>query len=210
MLNVKTLTIGKCEPGGLYELSPALLLGFRLNYGMMDWRPGTRIVVTSPRPVAAVSCRRVRTITGRHQQLTWPRGGLKIIILRPWFDLTGLWPPAIFEGSLGQHWEFMFLFWTICNGQPYLKYCLFYNEEVDLYIFLSIDVKHHFRMPPTSLEEEHSTFHLRLQSVSKFLLVLNFPMNWLKCSCHCCVSSSIILTLLSKKCCRPKKKNFRL
>ena len=83
----------------------------------------------------------------------------------------------------------MFLFWTICNGQPYLKYCLFYNEEVDLYIFLSIDVKHHFRMPPTSLEEEHSTFHLRLQSVSKFLLVLNFPMNWLK--------SEVLVSLLS-------------
>ena len=83
----------------------------------------------------------------------------------------------------------MFLFWTICNGQPYLKYCLFYNEEVDLYIFLSIDVKHHFRMPPTSLEEEHSTLYLRLQSVSKMLLVLNFPMNWLK--------SEVLVSLLS-------------
>ena len=92
----------------------------------------------------------------------------------------------------------MFLFWTICNGQPYLKYCLFYNEEVDLYIFLSIDVKHHFRMPPTSLEEEHSTFHLRLQSVSKFLLVLNFPMNWLKCSCHCCLQLNNIGTAEQK------------
>lgn len=26
----------------------------------------------------------------------------------------------------------MFLFWSICNGQPYLKYCLFYDK--DLYI----------------------------------------------------------------------------
>ena len=55
--------------------------------------------------------------------------GLEIIIPR---DLIWARPPAIFDGSLPRYWEFMFLFWSICNGRPYLKYCLFYDK--DLYI----------------------------------------------------------------------------